>query len=157
MQFDETFSRIPRAIGAGCAVLDASGRILLVQQAKVARGTWHLPMGTVEAGENPQDAAVREVFEEARLEVDIVHFVNAYLGVYEDGSLVLRFVWLARAAPGQVLSFEADEEIMSRGWFTLEEVRALYAVRMLRMHHTLLAAQDAHALWQRLNGSSRSS
>ena len=111
-------------------------------------------MGTVEAGENPQDAALREVFEEARLEVGIVHFVNAYLGVYEDGSLVLRYVWLARAAPGQILSLEGDEEIMNRGWFTLEEVRTLYAARKLRMHHTLLAAQDAHALWQRLDSSS---
>jgi len=153
MQFDETFSRTPRATGAGCAILDDTGRILLVQQAKVSRGSWHLPMGTVEPFENPQDAAVREVLEEARLEVDMVHFVNAYLGVYEDGSLGLRLVWLALAATGQILSLEGDEEIMNRGWFTLEEVRALYAVRKLRMHHTLLAAQDAHALWQRLSSS----
>jgi len=154
MQFDESFTRYPRAIGAGCAIFDDTGRILLVQQGKVARGTWHLPMGTVEPFENPQDAAVREVLEEARLEVNILHFVNAYLGVYEDGSLVLRHVWLARALLGQVLSFEGDEEIMSRGWFALEEVQDLHARGKLRMHHTLLAAQDAHALWQRLNGSS---
>ena len=157
MQFDETFSRTPRATGAGCAVFDASGRVLLVQQAKVARGSWHLPMGTVEPFENPQEAAVREALEEAQLEVEIVLFVNAYLGVYEDGALVLRLVWLARAAPGQILSFEADEEIMNRGWFTLEEVKDFYVVGKLRMHHTLLAAQDAHVLWQRLNGSRGSS
>ncbi len=144
-------------MGAGCAIFDDTGRILLVQQARVARGSWHLPMGTVEAGENPQDTAQREALEEARLEVELVHFVNTYLGVYEDGAHVLRFVWLAKAKPGQSLSMEGDAEIMSRGWFMLEEVRDLYARGKLRMHHTLLAAQDGHALWQRLGGSKRSS
>ncbi len=153
MQYDETFTRTPRAKGAGCAILDHSGRILLVQQAKVARGSWHLPMGTVELGENPQDAAVREALEEARLEIELLHFVDGYLGVYEDGALVLRFVWLARARPGQVLSDEPDDEILSRGWFTLEQIEDLYARGELRMHHTLLAARDAHALWQRLGQS----
>ena len=147
MQFDQTFTRTLRAKGAGCALLDDSGRILLVQQARVARGSWHLPMGTVEPLENPQDAALREAGEEARLEVELLKFVDAYLGVYEDGTYVLRLVWLARAKPGQLLNLEPDEEIMNRGWFALEQMENMYARGELRMHHTLLAARDSHALW----------
>jgi ADP-ribose pyrophosphatase YjhB (NUDIX family) len=49
------------------AVFDAGGRVLLVKEA--ADGRWSLPGGWADVGESPAEVAVREVREEAGLEV----------------------------------------------------------------------------------------
>lgn len=53
----------PRSDIAVAAVLDQLDRVLLVRQ-NYGRGWWALPGGEVDAGEQPADAAVREVEEE---------------------------------------------------------------------------------------------
>lgn len=52
------------------AVIVQDGRLLLVRR-RVAEGSlsWQFPAGQVEAGETPEDAAVRETFEETGLVV----------------------------------------------------------------------------------------
>ena len=56
------------AIAAAIIVND--GQVLLVRR-RVAEGelSWQFPSGAVEAGETPEDAAVREAFEETTLTV----------------------------------------------------------------------------------------
>src|SRR5512138_1740474 len=49
-------------VGAEAAIFDADGRILLVRRAD--DGRWCLPCGWVEVSESPEEAAVREVWEE---------------------------------------------------------------------------------------------
>ena len=51
------------ADAAGCAILDAQGRVLLVHQTYRDR-LWEVPGGVVAPGENAWDAAVRECREE---------------------------------------------------------------------------------------------
>lgn len=55
------------------AVVVHEGRLLLIRRA-VAEGSlvWQLPAGKVEPGESPQQAAVREAFEEAGVVVEPV-------------------------------------------------------------------------------------
>lgn len=147
MQFDETFTLYPTARGAGCLILDEQKRILLVQQARQPfQGLWHLPMGTIEPGELPEQAAVREALEEAGVHVQLLHFLNCYLGRYSDGGLVQRFVWLARIRAGETLPTEATDEIMDRRFFTLQEFLELYSRGEVRMHHSKLAFEEALGL-----------
>jgi 8-oxo-dGTP diphosphatase len=63
-----------RRIGAYGLCHDDRGRVLLVRaSARSARpGTWFLPGGGIEHGEDPADAAVREVAEETGLAVKVV-------------------------------------------------------------------------------------
>lgn len=61
----------------GALVRDAAGRLLLVLRANPpARGTWSLPGGRVEAGEDDAAAVRREVYEETGLLVDVDRLVG---------------------------------------------------------------------------------
>jgi 8-oxo-dGTP diphosphatase len=59
------------------AVVVHAGRLLLIRR-RVAEGSlsWTLPSGKVDADESPQEAAVRESFEEAGVVVEPVRFLG---------------------------------------------------------------------------------
>src|SRR5580698_4953632 len=63
-------------VSAGGVVINQQGMVLVVDQ----NGTsWSLPKGHVDPGEDPLEAAIREIMEESG--VTDIHFVNT-LGAY---------------------------------------------------------------------------
>jgi ADP-ribose pyrophosphatase YjhB (NUDIX family) len=74
---------------------DHADRLLLVHDRD--SGDWTLPGGIMEPGESPADAAVREVWEEARVIADLTHLVGVVGGPgcetqYRNGD---RIAWVA--------------------------------------------------------------
>lgn len=74
---------------------DPAGRLLLVHDRD--SGLWTLPGGIVEPGQTPADAAVREVWEEARVHATLTHLVGVFGGegcetTYRNGD---RIAWVA--------------------------------------------------------------
>jgi 8-oxo-dGTP pyrophosphatase MutT (NUDIX family) len=64
----EYYDGLPKHIaGAGAIFRDATGKVLLVKPSY--RDTWEIPGGGLEHGEDPFQAAVREVKEETGLEL----------------------------------------------------------------------------------------
>jgi 8-oxo-dGTP diphosphatase len=67
-------------------LVEADGRILLLQrrEGRYLGGFWDIPGGTVEPGETPAEAAVRECVEEADLRCELgpelTHFENLDTG-----------------------------------------------------------------------------
>ncbi|WP_227357351.1 NUDIX hydrolase [Haladaptatus salinisoli] len=62
--------------------------VLLVKEGKEdVQGTWNLPGGRVEEGEDPTETAVREIKEEVGVGVELVGLVGVYLGqdAFVDG------------------------------------------------------------------------
>ncbi len=57
---------------------DARGHVLMVRHAETAR--WVIPGGTVEPLESPADAAVREIWEETGIRVELVRVLGVYGG-----------------------------------------------------------------------------
>ena len=55
---------------AACALIDTDGRILMAQRptGKDHAGRWEFPGGKVEAGETPEQAVRRELYEELNVE-----------------------------------------------------------------------------------------
>ena len=65
-------------VHAGGCILNEKGEVLLQQRGDCNQ--WGLPGGTVELGETPQMAAIREVKEETGLDVE----VGELIGIYTD-------------------------------------------------------------------------
>lgn len=71
---------------AGAVIFHSDGRVLLVLRGRPpAMGTWSLPGGRLEAGETPEQAAVREVREETGLVVTVVRHLELF--PLRDGEL----------------------------------------------------------------------
>ncbi|SFL34729.1 ADP-ribose pyrophosphatase YjhB, NUDIX family [Paenibacillus sp. 1_12] len=61
-----------------CVVLCKDGQLLMVRQMYKGEELWTFPGGRIEADETPVQAAVREVYEETGLEVEIVEPILEY-------------------------------------------------------------------------------
>ncbi|MFB7907829.1 NUDIX hydrolase [Kitasatospora sp. NPDC056076] len=63
--------------GIAAAIVVHEGRVLMVRR-RVSEGqlSWQFPAGEIEAGESPEEAAVRETAEEAGLGVAVVGFLG---------------------------------------------------------------------------------
>ena len=102
-------------VAVGAAILDA-GRVLLIKRGQEPlKGRWSLPGGVVELGETLVDALVREVAEEAGIEIHVGPVVDV-LDIVErdpDGRVQYHFVvvdYLCRPATQALRSgSDADE------------------------------------------------
>src|SRR3954468_22752721 len=76
---------------AGCIILDADARVLLIHRRTPHRTQWELPGGKIEGGEDPAAAAARELHEELGVQVDIVRELGRQT-FSEDGH-ELHYTW----------------------------------------------------------------
>ena len=117
----------PHAIvAAGAVVVDPAGRVLLVRRGRPpSAGEWSLPGGRVEPGEAPEDAVVREVREEASLDVRVV----AHLGVVDvarDGSRFAIHEYLAvLVVPRRAAAPLAGDDAADARWAARRELDGL--------------------------------
>ncbi|CDQ18377.1 NUDIX hydrolase [Halobacillus karajensis] len=66
-------------VGSVVIILDKQDRILL-QQRTSPKGVWGLPGGLMELGENTEQVAKREVWEETGLKVEDLNLLDVYSG-----------------------------------------------------------------------------
>lgn len=108
---------------ASAIVRDDEGRILLARRAaEPERGKWDLPGGFLEEGEHPLDALVRELREEAAVEIEPGELVAIETDVYgdDDGApYTLNLYWTARIVSGELQPADDVDELR---WFAPAEL-----------------------------------
>jgi 8-oxo-dGTP pyrophosphatase MutT (NUDIX family) len=105
---------------AAGAVFDSDGRVLLGRRSDT--GNWALPGGIIDPGEEPADAAVREIFEETGVIAVPESLVSVSVSpptTYRNGDRVqyLDHTFRCRAAGGEARV--NDSESVEVGWFSL--------------------------------------
>ncbi len=98
-------------------------RILLVKRAfNPFQGLWMLPAGFVDAGEDPERAAVREVKEETNLAVKITELIMVLSGQEYDKGAHIIIVYRAEVKDGQL---SAGDDAAQAEYFRLEDLPPL--------------------------------
>ena len=106
-------------VGAICVIERLDGALLLVRLSY--RKSWGLPGGLLQRGEDPADAARREVREESGLEVDLL---GEPAVVVDPPAQRIDIVYRARPAAGADPSAVATSsaEIVELAWFPPDEL-----------------------------------
>jgi 8-oxo-dGTP pyrophosphatase MutT (NUDIX family) len=104
--------------GASAVVINDNGHLLLGRRSDNL--LWALISGILEPGEQPADAIVREVFEEAGIRIRaeaVVSLSTDEAVVYPNGDWAqyLNITFLCSVAQGT--AFVADDENVEFGWF----------------------------------------
>ena len=100
---------------AAAVIFDDENRLMLVKSTYQRINPWGLPGGSLEYGETPEEAVVREVWEETSLKVDIeeLYFVKSWIpdriGIY----------YLCSIADGK---FQPSDEVSEHGYFSLNDL-----------------------------------
>lgn len=121
---------------ASAVVVDDAGRILLHRRADT--GAWGLPGGIVDPGEQPSDAAVREVAEETGVRVEVERLVGAWTGPevrHPNGDRAQYVVTVHRCRPVGGHAAPDGDESLEVGWFAVDELPEMapaYADRLSR-------------------------
>ncbi|MGG7451585.1 NUDIX hydrolase [Plantibacter auratus] len=126
-------------VAAYAVIVDERG-MLLSHWNESGHSGWTLPGGGIDPGEDPADAAVREVFEETGYHAELddligvdsqVVPVERRLNTTATGPLhTLRIVYRAHLTGG-TLTYEADGSTDYAAWYPLEEVGSLDRVSLV--------------------------
>ncbi len=120
------------------AVVIRGSQILLVRRADT--GQWSPITGIIDPGEEPADAAAREVYEEADVhavpeQMTMVHATAPVMHLNGDQAQYLDFVFRFRWVSGT--PFPADGENLAARWFDMNDLPDLSAEYLARIESAL--------------------
>jgi ADP-ribose pyrophosphatase YjhB (NUDIX family) len=140
LEYDLRKLSISPIVGSDAAIFDSSGKILLMKRTDNQK--WCLPCGLVEAGESPEQGAIREAKEETGLNVQILELVKVYTrfpsaeyGLYT----LISTVYLCEVIGGVLTRSHED---LGLEYWKIEEVPIWHS--NMEAH-----ALDAHAAWSK--------
>jgi 8-oxo-dGTP diphosphatase len=120
---------------AAYAVVARAEEVLLARWTGPRGPEWTLPGGGLDFGEDPADAAVREVREETgyTVRLDGLLFVNSFRRVLPDAPVDFHAIQIVYAASviGGDLVYEVDGSTDMAAWFPIAEVPALTRVQLV--------------------------
>ncbi|GAA3454391.1 NUDIX domain-containing protein [Dactylosporangium matsuzakiense] len=132
-------------------IFNAAGELLLGRRADT--GGWSLPAGMVDPGEQPADALVREVREEAGIEIAVEHLVGVAMHSVtypnQDRCDYLSVWFRCRHLAGEAVV--NDEESLDMRWFALDALPDMEDFARLRIDRTL---RNTPAAWFTQPGAS---
>jgi 8-oxo-dGTP diphosphatase len=110
--------------GVAVVIQNNKGEVLLLQRGAAARtevGRWENPGGEIEEGEDPVDAAIREVREELGVEVEIMRLL--YSDEFPPDSNDV--IWTAGLFEGRIQGqpeIKEPRKCSALGWFSRDQL-----------------------------------
>ena len=105
---------------AAASIIERDGKVLMVRRAiEPGYGLWSIPGGYVDRGEVVEEAAVREVWEETGLQVEIQRMVGLFS---EHDHPVVVAVFATREVGGNL---KAGPETLELDFFSLDQLPGL--------------------------------
>lgn len=113
-------------------IFDREGKILVLRRSGTALsnpGKWDFPGGDLEFGEDAIGGIIREIREEAGLEVKNLNLFDVESHINKEGDFWVTIAYIAKAVSDKViLSYEHDEF----KWLTAEDFLKLESSEKLR-------------------------
>lgn len=111
------------AISCGGVVIFRGKILLLYKNYRNKYEGWVLPKGTVEAGEEYKDTAVREVYEETRVHASIVKYVgkSTYSFTVPDDTVEKQVHWYLMMADSYYSKPQREEYFTDSGYYKYHE------------------------------------
>lgn len=101
-------------------MIQEDGRVLLVRRAvDPLRGSWTLPAGFIDAGEDPVNAVRRECLEETGLKVQITGLCDVLFGQEHPRGAHILLVYHARVEEGFL---NAGDDVDGAAFFSLDNL-----------------------------------
>lgn len=108
---------------AAAVLVEDQGRVLLVRRGgEPCRGSWSLPAGFVDAGEDPRAAAERECLEETGLRVRATRLVDVVAGQEHSRGASIVIVYQAEIVGGVL---QARDDAEAAAFFSPEDLPEL--------------------------------
>ncbi len=74
------YAHLPYRLGVGVMLFNARGKVFVARRIDMTSEAWQMPQGGIDAGENPETAAYRELEEETGLERAKVELIGRSRG-----------------------------------------------------------------------------
>ncbi|MFJ6651760.1 NUDIX hydrolase [Microbacterium sp. NPDC091313] len=127
-------------VAAYAVITDDDGRLLLAHWSEGRHAAWTLPGGRLEAGEDPERAARREIREETGYRAALDGLLGIHSRVIPAGDRLtddavgplhtLRIVYRAHTTGGRLRN-EVGGSTDQAAWFTRGQVRSLARVKLV--------------------------
>lgn len=103
-------------VGVCCLIMKDNKVLFGKRKGKRSNGTWCPPGGHVELGEDPKEAAIREVLEETGLKLSWAKFITYTNDVYPDSGHYVTMCFISKYETGEVTVTE-PEAFYEWGWY----------------------------------------
>jgi len=134
-------------------IRNENGKILLTQRHDpsnpYSHNKWQYPGGSIEFGESPKDALVREIMEEVGIVVEPIDQPLIYSHLYEPQNVHIIAVTFAAVYKSGTIDITGDPETGDYAWLTSDEIAQKDCLPLVNQ-----MTQDALKVFEKHNLSS---